>query len=207
MSGVPAKCGNPACGNVFESLAFQGSGDAHFKLVGFSTPCPKCGSLAVIGNGEYLFDDQGAKLVSGPPLTRAMMIELGRIANNARGIAKDAESLITEISGVSPELAAAIRKRGLPTFAIILLLFWIFKAVNISIEVDLNRLIDQVSGVQTPERADELMDLPPPSVQEEPTPHVPSNLVETPQSQMSRQVRRRKERLARKRASDRSSFA
>lgn len=197
MSGLPAKCRNSSCGYLFDTYRVIGGVNANVRISGMGTNCPKCGSMADIGDGTYQVELDQLTLINGPTLTRQMIEQLTRIAKTAKAGVTDAEALLAEVAEVSPELAAKLRSRGLPLFLIILTLVWLIKSVTINVTVDLNRLIDQAIGISAESSDPKLLESDPPTNQQ-PTGRSPSTWADQQSLPMSRQVRRQLERRSKK---------
>lgn len=199
MAGPPAICGNPHCAYVFEfQNMFGGPGGSRISLKGNSTRCPKCGSAAAIGDGEYQYSGGTLTLLDGPPLTRAMLERLSDIALAAKRQSIEVEQLLAEVADVSPELANTLRSRGLPLFVAVLVLIWLFKSFTLNITVDVNRLIDQALEYSAGKEFTDEIDPPLPDQPAEPSAPSPSRWADQQLAPMSRQVRRQLERQARK---------
>jgi ribosomal protein S27AE len=197
MARVPAFC--PHCGHAFSFEGFiGGTGAGAVRLEGNKTICPQCGEMANIVDGTFSLNNDEVDLIEGPPLTHALILQLQKIVQSSKDKHPGAEEILAEVAEISPELAARIRKRGLPALAIILLLIWLIKSVSLNIDIDLNRLIDQAQGVAEHDSSRDVLDTPLPIEPTAPSEHPRSILAETQGGQMSRQVRRQLERRARK---------
>lgn len=196
MAEIPAHCRH--CGAVFYIDNFIGGPSGGVRLSGITTPCRICGRAANIADGTFNLLDNALYLIDGPPLTRLMIERLKGIAEAAKEKAADAEALLAEIADVNPDLAEALRKRGLPYFVITLILIWLFKSVTLNVTVDLNRLIDHAEAAATSSGPAQLLDAPVPSATPGPNELEHSTLVGTQGGPVSRQLRRQLERQARK---------
>lgn len=200
MVGLPAKCLNPRCGTIFEDRSLIGGSGSidNLTITGTTVSCPKCGGRAAIGDGIYKYSNESFDLKHGPSLTREMITQLTQITDAIKTRSIKAEELLAEVADVSPELAGKLRERGLTYFGIALLLIWLLKSVQISINVDLNRLIDQVQGVTAEQNDQRVLDLPLPPDQRDPTnPRYPV-AIDQRSAQRARQARRRMQRQSRK---------
>jgi hypothetical protein len=155
MAGPPCECIN--CGFVFStSLIEIGPNVTGITFQDCSVSCPKCGSLAQIGDGTYNSVGGALALIAGPSSTAKLLKQLSRIASEAHTNKLTAQEVLAEIADVSPDLANKLRGIGSwPTVGLILLLFWIVKSVSFDLKVDFNWLIDQawhVAHGQDPDR-------------------------------------------------------
>lgn len=197
--GLPARCIKPACGHVFwVTNLIGGAGSGDIFLSQNSTSCPLCGSMAMIGDGLYQLSKGSLILKDGPTLTHAMLARLTEIAQSAKSKSIETQELLTEVAGVSPEFAEKIRRLGLPTAVIILLLLWMIKSVEINVTVDLNKLIDQAQEAVADNPEPSVFDTPPPIPEAEPSESPRSTLAVQSEAPVSRQVRRQLERQAKK---------
>lgn len=143
---LPCKC--LQCGFEFAQANLVG-GTGTVTVTGGTTTCPNCGGRAKMLDGIFTFDNDHVTAVEGPLQTLLSANRLGIILKKAKSGDIEAEEIIAEIAGISPELAKKIiSKGGLTVFGLILLLIWLIKSVQIDIKVDLNRLIDQASEQQ-----------------------------------------------------------
>ncbi len=189
MAKIPAHC--TCCGLQFFSDSFiGGTGARNITLRGNKTTCPRCGGRANFVDGIFDLQDDRLHLVDGPPLTHAMMARLQQVIDKAKGQIGESERLLAEVAEVSPELAAEIRKRGLPYFVILLVLIWLIKSVSLNITVDLNRLIDQAANIEQQIQPNDVLESPFPQAEKVGT------LQKMPgqTTALSRQVRRQMER-------------
>ncbi len=202
MAKVPAYCEH--CGTTFYVENFiGGSGATRLTLTGNRTNCPRCGNTAKFVDGVFNLKNDELHLIDGPPLTQAMMASLQGIVEKAKNETLTADELISEVAGVSPELAEKIRKKGLGPFVIVLLLIWLLHSCQLNLTVDLNELMDQAQGVEQTEDADDFLNTPLPENIKAETPK--PTFAATEKSTPSRQVRRQMERQAKKRDKGRNS--
>ena len=147
MEGLPARC--TKCGHTFLTRAISvGSGTLSVSGNKISCPQPGCGGWADIGSGLFLAKAGDITLQHGPPLTHEMIRKLKEIAENAKTRfdkgSIGAEQILSEIADVSPELSKKLRaNHSFGVFALILLLLWVVKSVELNVDIDLNHLIDQ----------------------------------------------------------------
>lgn len=127
---------------------FGGAGIAMVQFTDSKTNCPKCGGPAQIGDGTYRLEDEALTLVAGPPMTWDMIAALKGVVDEAKKHSSTTDDILASIADISPELAATLKSKfALPAFALILLLIWLIKSVELNVTVDLNRLIDQAWSV------------------------------------------------------------
>lgn len=206
MRGFPATC--IRCGHTFSATNFIGGpGTASFSLVGCSITCARCGGTALLGDGQYAYEAGLVRLINGPPLTRAMMGQLAGIAARAKEKIKSgnitADEILSEVAGVSPELAEKIKANyGYTAFAIILFLLFLIKNVSIDVSVDLNLLLQQVWSIsQTGDYEkylDEAVPVEPPDDRRD-TLSPPSTWAGRQSPTPNRQARRRQQALEKRR--------
>lgn len=141
---VLGKCRN--CGSEFSIGGLIG-GSVNVVMQGCGTACRACGGAADILDGTYTIRDNLLMGLSGPKVTLEVARRLGAIVEKARDNASfNATDVIAEIADVSPELADKIKNRGLGIWALLLLLIWLIKSVELNITLDLNKLIEQTQG-------------------------------------------------------------
>ena len=200
---VVCKC--QSCGFEFiQSQLFGGS--AKVTITGSGTNCIKCGGFAAILDGTYTIQNSTLLAVEGPDITVQVALRLGAIWEKVKEDADISVSeILSEIAGVSPELAAKIGKKGFGVFGILMLLFWLIKSVQLNLTLDINKLIDQAQGYeQNQEMLQQPEDIPIPedAIINEPTP--PTIAAGSISSTPNRKERRRQVSLAKKRVKGRA---
>ncbi len=91
MPALPAICNNPDCGAIFPS-GFAVEGGGSMSVVGCSSgPCPQCGNMGRVPNGEYgsVANQLSAKLHDISDLQLLKSIQ--RKIENALNVAKPSE--------------------------------------------------------------------------------------------------------------------
>lgn len=147
MATVPAYC--PSCGLTFAPRLINIAGSASVTLSNNFTNCPRCGGMAKFVDGTL--SEKGGRLVAknAPPLTHAILESLNRILDEARTSASSSEQLLKEIEQASPPIAAILKpllKHRTPAF-VIAIFYLMLQALHININLDLNKLFDQVVKV------------------------------------------------------------
>jgi hypothetical protein len=126
---------------------FGGSGNV--VMEGCCTTCPTCGGITDILDGSYLIRDSQLIGLSGPKFTLDVARRLVAIVEKARDNTDfNATDIINEIADVSPELADKIKNRGFGIWALLLLLIWLIKSVELNITLDLNKLIEHTQSYE-----------------------------------------------------------
>lgn len=192
MPGLPFKCGK--CGHAFASRLIIVEGGLFNTFGAFEEDCPiiGCGGIASNVPGTYSNVGQSWRVDQGNAEAADLVHRVNELIAKAKASAITAEEILTEIAGISPELAQKVRSRGLPIFAIVLLLIWLIKGVNFDIKVDLNRLIDQAIEISTGADPERLKDASPPSTEPgEPTGPERPTWAEIAEAPLSRRARRR----------------
>lgn len=145
------------CGVVFESTMIGARG--LLTLENMATMCPK-GHWAQFLDGTFDFIDDTVRLVSGPTFTREVFekvlklvvesppeVTAREIAEKATEVHPQAGTLVEKISG------GDLTKRGAAwkATAVLVLLTALHKcSTSVSVHVDVNKLIDQMSGGSPP---------------------------------------------------------
>lgn len=201
MVSPPALC--ELCGCVFAAHGFDVNGTGMI-LAGLGVICPHCGGNARVLDGIYSNEAGSLKVDHGSSFTRAVADQLNSIAQKAREQKLRPDEILAEVAEVSPELAERLKKQfPLPAFVIILVLIWLIKSVNLEIDIDLSRLIDQawhISQGDDPERHyDDPPPTPDPIEREEPTPLERPTLAGLQTDRRNRRARRQAKARSRKR--------
>jgi hypothetical protein len=121
MPSIPGYC--PHCGAVFDGRGGIHIGNSTGVVTsGNRMTCPRCGRLANLVDGTFNAKDKKLELVSGPPLTRAVIGKLEEIARQAKAHEITAEEAVKQIAEVDPVLGRLISRymvTGLPLLALI----------------------------------------------------------------------------------------
>ncbi len=140
-----AKCG--MCDAEFVTTGIV-NGSATVSMIGCRVNCIRCGGAANVLDGNYEIHENKIVGLTGPKITLQVAERLRAIARKANEGEIAAQEIITEIAGISPALAEKlVSKKGMGIGFLILVLIFIVKSVTLDIKIDINRLIDQVSGM------------------------------------------------------------
>lgn len=138
---IPAKCRNPACGAIVPFPMMVRAANVH--LSGNTTRCTQCGSIADVVDGHFGADAETLVIKQAPQRTIDIFAELQRIADKAKAEKLDTAEILAEVAEVSPELADNLRKRGLTSTILVLLLITLVNSCSINVNLDLNKAIEQ----------------------------------------------------------------
>lgn len=145
---ILANC--PSCGAVFRSRAFAISGNVSgLTLRGNKETCPFCGAWANISDGLFDVANGVLRVISAPQLTKDMLAAFGALIQKAHEQKTAPDELAKEADEIDPELGKFIRllrTRDLYAVGLLLLLIAI-RSCTVSVEVDVNELIDQINDV------------------------------------------------------------
>ena len=137
------------CGAIFQSrLLSIRPGVSNVTFAGMGEICVNCGMPAQIVDGTFDVSKEGIlSLISGPPLSKAVVEQLGKLLNKVVTGAVSKERLQEEADLIDPELGKivkVIKSRGLG-LATLILLFMFLKTCSLKVDVnlDLNKLYDQ----------------------------------------------------------------
>lgn len=142
MRGLPTYCAR--CGHVFEAPGISLKNSRNVTFIGMRTNCPKCGGVALVGDGTYSAKGHNISLDDGPPLTRAIIAQLNVILERAKKEGPDVHDFLAEVAEVSPEFSQALRKYDRYGLSLlILLMVFVLRSCDVSVNVDFNKLVDQ----------------------------------------------------------------
>ncbi|UVK54927.1 hypothetical protein DBIPINDM_001407 [Mesorhizobium sp. AR02] len=105
MANMPGYC--PSCGTIFAaSNIVGGGGNARITMIGNVTTCPnpRCGKPARLADGEFNINADDVSLVSGPPLTRAILEQLQDIARQAQAEEITPQEAVHRAAQIDPAL-------------------------------------------------------------------------------------------------------
>jgi hypothetical protein len=109
MASVPGYC--PHCGHIFDGRGgIHIEGGSNITFIGNSVTCPNCGRMANLVDGTFNERGHGLELVSGPPLTRAILEQLQEIARKARTSEITPEAALKQIEAIDPSLGGLLRR-------------------------------------------------------------------------------------------------
>lgn len=120
MAHVPGFCRH--CGHVFDGrgeISIENSTD--ITVVGGRTDCPRCGREANLVDGTFSERGAGLELVTGPPLTRAILAQLQEVARQVEAKEITPEEAVTQVETLDPALGRLLRKIPYGTAITILL--------------------------------------------------------------------------------------
>ena len=166
---------------------------------GNTTACPECGGPAEILDGDFELKNDRMIFLGGPPATKVILEGLEQIAAKARAEDLTAEEILAEVADISPELTKKLTSKKLGPAILILVLLLLVRSCSLDITVDVNELIDQATGAAETQEVERLYDdLPPIPALDGHEPSNPTLAMQSPAKE-SRQVRRQRERQAKKR--------
>lgn len=145
---IPAYC--PSCGAVFASRLISISGNvSNLRLSGNKESCPFCGEMADTAEGVFDIAGDFISIISAPHITKQMISELGATVTKAYKEKITQEKLAEEIGKIHPSFGDFISKVSKKLFKLALLIIIGIigsSPVNVNLSIDVNRLIDQLTG-------------------------------------------------------------
>jgi len=109
MNGMIAICENPLCGAIFEfNSLIGGPGSANIRMINSKVgPCPNCGKMGVVPDGEYEYKNFLYSFVNGPKESIEVLTKIKLILENYRSNIPLAskQDIISEIEKLSPRIA------------------------------------------------------------------------------------------------------
>ena len=130
----PAKCTHHSCRHVFFVPGILIGNATGISFAGSKTRCPKCGHIALIGDGTYDFIDEKISLVDGPSSTAEMLRVLTQTFKDSIAIGEAPDKTIERIGAIDPRILQFKRIASAAVFAIGTLLDWASRA-NTAIDV------------------------------------------------------------------------
>ena len=146
MATIPSHC--HSCGAIFPSrmISIEGSVE-NLTLSNNSESCPHCGGRAYLANGVFNIANDVISVISAPRFTMEMLQKLGAAVAEAYNDPSKAEQLNEVAESIDPELASVVSKitsgDRLAMVGLFLLAMAI-KSCSINVDLDANRLIDQL---------------------------------------------------------------
>lgn len=157
---IPAHC--PNCGAVFRSRLLSISGNVkNLTLSGNTESCPFCGSRANTAEGVFDIADGVITVISAPHITAEILMAFGAVVKKAYAEKTDPEDLAKQAEKIDPTLGKLVRSvsSSKPYYLTsLLIIFLVIKSCNLKIDLDVNRLIDQMKGLAPTEIATEISD-------------------------------------------------
>jgi len=146
---IPAHC--PTCGAVFRSRILSISGNVkNLTLSGNTETCPFCGSIANTAEGIFDIVNDIITVITAPDITKEMLAAFDAIVKKAYQEKTDPEDLAKQAEEIDPTLGKLVRSASSnkPYYLTgLLLLILTIKSCNFNINLDVNKLIDQLKDV------------------------------------------------------------
>ena len=148
-SVIPSHC--PACGGVFQSRLISISGNVkNLTISGNKESCPFCGSMANTAEGVFDLADGVLSIIYAPQLTKQMLQKLDELVAENYFEKADPEILAKKAEQINPAFGILIRnlnKNKKLYFTGLLLILFAIKSCSLNVNLDCNKLIDQIKGV------------------------------------------------------------
>lgn len=146
MATIPAHC--HSCGAVFLSrmIAIEGSVQ-NLTLSNNSEPCIYCEGRAFLADGVFNIANDVISVISAPDFTLEMLRRLGVAVQEAYKDPSKVSQLKEVAESIDPELANVINKitsSNKLTMVGLFLLAMAIKSCSVDVNIDVNRLIDQL---------------------------------------------------------------
>jgi hypothetical protein len=148
MTTIPSHC--HSCGAIFASrfISIEGS-VKNLTLSNNSETCPNCGGRAFLANGVFDIANDVISIISAPSFTKEMLSKLGVAVAEAYKDPSKTEQLNSIAEGIDPELAKVVKKitsGNKLTMVGLFLLAMAIKSCSVNIDLDVNKLIDQLKA-------------------------------------------------------------
>jgi len=118
----PAKCTNPGCLYVFSDPDISIEGGIKVSFSKSKTRCPRCGHIALFGDGTYDFVDGEVSLINGPASTAEMLGILAQTVRDSIAAGEAPEKTVERAAEFLPWLSGW--KGDLAKFALGALATW-----------------------------------------------------------------------------------
>ena len=148
MATIPSHC--HSCGAVFESRILSIEGNIKgLTLSNNSETCPFCGGRAYLAEGVFDIANDVVSVLKAPHITVEMLQKLGVAVIEAYKDASKTEDLCQVAESIDPGIAKTVKgitsKKSL-IFVGLFLLAIAIKSCSINIDLDVNKLIDQLKS-------------------------------------------------------------
>lgn len=143
MARIPAYCSN--CGLLFPS-GIAATNVKNLTLAGNKQNCPRCGHMAGIVDGVFNVADDLIEVIKAPDFTVEVLQKLQVLVSQPINTNDDVEAIAKSADLLHPGFGKAVRKaniHGVWLFLIAAVLA-LSKCVSMNMEVDVNKLIDQI---------------------------------------------------------------
>jgi len=144
---IPAHC--PTCGAIFQSrfLSMFAGNIGRMGLSGNKETCPFCGNMANIADGVFSIADNIISVITAPNITMQMLSEFGAVVKEAYNEKTSPEDAASQADSIDPEFGKIIRSlssKGAFYTTGLLLIYLATKSCTLNIELDANKLIDEL---------------------------------------------------------------
>lgn len=148
MAFIPSYCNS--CGAIFPSRMLSIEGNVKgLQLSNNSETCPNCGERAYLAEGIFDIADDIISIIKAPAITKEMMKKLGMAVIEAYKNPEKTDELQSIAESIDPEIANAVKKitsSNKLTLVGLFLLAMAIKSCSVNINLDVNKLIDQITN-------------------------------------------------------------
>ena len=146
MATIPSHC--HSCGAIFPSRIISIEGNVqNLTLSNNSESCPFCGGRAYLADGVFNIANDVISVISAPRFTFEMLHKLGVAIAEAYRDPSKTDQLNQVAESIDPELAQVVKKitsGNRLTMVGLFLLAMAIKSCSINVDLDANKLIDQL---------------------------------------------------------------
>jgi hypothetical protein len=146
MATIPSHC--HSCGAIFPSRVISIEGNVQIlNLSNNSESCPFCREKAYLADGVFNIANDVISVISAPKFTLEMLQYLGAAVAEAYKDPNRTDHLNQVAESIDPELAAVVKKitsSNRLTVVGLFLLTMAIKSCSVSVDLDVNKLIDQL---------------------------------------------------------------
>lgn len=146
MATIPAHC--HSCGAVFPSKMISIGGNVQtLTLSNVSESCSYCGGRAYLANGVFSIANDVISVIIAPRFTLEMLHKLGVAVAEAYKDPSKTDQLNQVAESIDPALAKVVKKitsGNRLTMVGLFLLAMAIKSCTINVDLDANKLIDQL---------------------------------------------------------------